>query len=108
VLQRQRDIGILMSMGTPGRSVATIFLLQAGLVGTTGALLGVALGIGLCLFLTQFSGRTAGGHRLFPIDLQASKVLLIAAAAVVASLVAGFIPARRAASLDPADVIHYG
>jgi lipoprotein-releasing system permease protein len=108
VLQRQRDIGILLSMGTPGRGVATIFLLQAGLVGATGALLGVVLGITLSLTLTQISGRTAGGHRLFPIELQAGKVVLIAAAAVVASLVAGFIPARRAAALDPAEVIHHG
>lgn len=108
VLQRQRDIGILLSMGTPGRGVASIFLIQAGLVGATGALLGVALGIGLSLFMTQFSGRTAGGHQLFPIDLQPHKVALIAAAAIIASLVAGFIPARRAASLDPAQVIHYG
>jgi lipoprotein-releasing system permease protein len=108
VLQRQRDIGILLSMGTPGRGIATIFLTQAGLVGTTGALLGVILGVTLSLTLTQISGRTAGGHRLFPIELQAGKVALIAGAAIVASLVAGFIPARRAASLDPAEVIHYG
>jgi lipoprotein-releasing system permease protein len=108
VLQRRRDIGILLSMGTPGRNVAAIFLLQAGLVGTTGALLGAALGIALSLSLSRISGHTAGGHQLFPIELQAGKVILVAGAAIAASLVAGFIPARRAAALDPAEVIHYG
>jgi lipoprotein-releasing system permease protein len=108
VLQRQRDIGILLSMGTPGRSVATIFLIQAGMVGATGALLGVLLGVLLSLALAQISGHTSGGHRLFPIELQAGKVALIAAAAILASLVAALVPARRAAALDPAEVIHYG
>lgn len=108
VLQRSRDIGILLSMGTEGRSIAAIFLTQAGLIGTTGALLGTALGITLSLLLRRIGGQTAGGESLFPIDLQAADVARAAGAAILASLIAGFIPARRAAALDPVEVIHYG
>jgi lipoprotein-releasing system permease protein len=107
VLQRSRDIGILRSMGTPGRSIATIFLLQAGLVGVTGALLGTLCGVGLSLALGRVPGSTAHTEFLFPIELQPTEVLYAAVAAVVAALVAGFIPARRATLLDPVEVISH-
>lgn len=105
-LQRSRDIGILRSMGTPSRSIAAIFLTQAGLIGVTGALLGTGVGITLSLVLRQIGGQTAGGERLFPIEVQVADVARAAGAAVLASLIAGFIPARRAAALDPVEVIH--
>jgi lipoprotein-releasing system permease protein len=107
VLQRSRDIGILRSIGTPGRSIATIFLFQAGLVGVTGALLGSLGGVGLSLALGRVRGSTAGGQYLFPMELQPQDVAYAAGAAIVAALVAGFIPARRAMALDPVEVISH-
>ncbi len=68
--------------------------LQAGLVGATGALLGVTFGVSLSLSLSQISGRTAGGHQLFPVDLRLADALLAAGAAIRAVELGGFALAR--------------
>lgn len=100
VVQRRREIGILRAMGLPRRLTQRIFLIQGGLLGLGGALLGSGLGSGLILVFEQITVR-ADGHRLFPIALSPALLLGAGAVAVVTGLLAAAFPARRAARLDP-------
>ncbi|KAA0255347.1 MAG: ABC transporter permease [Acidobacteria bacterium] len=107
VVQKSREIGILKAMGTRTSQVVRVFLLQGALLGLVGSLVGVALGVGLSLFFASLA-KNPDGSPTFPVALN---LLLYARSAFVATatgLVAAVVPARRAAQLDPAEVIRYG
>lgn len=107
VVQKSKEIGILKAVGTPTGRIVRLFLLQGGLLGLGGSLLGCLLGAGLSLFFAQMA-TAPDGSPLFPVELTPS---LFAAATLIATgtgLIAAVAPARRAARLDPAQVIRHG
>ncbi len=100
VIQRSKEIGILRAMGATQAQMRSIFLLQGGIVGFCGSLLGSGLAWSF-LLMWQLMARNPDGTPLFVIGFEP---FLIGAAAGGASLVgtlAALLPARRAASLDP-------
>ena len=100
VIQRSKDIGILRAMGTRRGQIMRIFLIQGGLLGFAGSLIGVALGMGALTYWHAVA-RQADGKELFPLILDP---MLVASAAVMATFVgvlAAAMPAVRAARLDP-------
>ena len=101
VVQRTREIGILRAMGSSQQQILRVFLLQGGLLGLAGSLLGVAVGFSL---VQVFNGL---GERLFLIRLEPSMVLSAIAIATAAGVIAAMVPARRAANYDPAVAIRY-
>ena len=107
VVQKSREIGILKSMGTRTRSILLIFLLQGLFVGLIGSILGSLMGGGLCQLLAQIPGKGSLG-RLFPIHLLPEYLVQAVVLSVVMGIFAGVAPARRAAKLDPVEVIRYG
>lgn len=100
VVQRAKEIGILRAMGTSQGQILRIFLLQGGIVGLLGSLLGSALAL-LCLTLWRLLATNPDGTPLFPIELPPALVLITAAGASLVGVIAALLPARRAARLDP-------
>ncbi len=107
VVQKSREIGILKAFGTSTGQVQRVFLLQGALVGLAGSVLGIALGAGLATFFASMA-KGPGGAPLFPVNLTAALFLRSALIATGVGLLAAVAPARRAAKLDPAEVIRYG
>lgn len=109
VVQKQREIGILKSMGARTRSILLIFLMQGFLVGALGSVVGCTMGSLLVWGITLIPGdnATAPG-RLFPAELEVVYLVQAVAAALVVGTLAGLAPARRAARMDPMEVIRYG
>ncbi|MEQ1820906.1 MAG: FtsX-like permease family protein [Fimbriimonadaceae bacterium] len=109
VLQRSREIGILKSLGASTRDLQNIFIVLGALVGATGALVGVGCGGLLILGLAQIPGDSGirPGYAL-PIDLQPTLVIEAFLVAFVIGSVAAILPARRAALMNPVDVIRQG
>ncbi len=101
VVQRTREIGILRAMGSSQQQILRVFLLQGGLLGLAGSLLGVLVGYSL---VQVFNGIE---DRLFLIRLEPSMLLSAIAIATAAGVVAAMVPARRAAQYDPAVAIRY-
>jgi lipoprotein-releasing system permease protein len=104
VVQKQREIGILRAMGTGRRRIMTVFLLQGGLVGLVGSVLGSALAFGL-LVVFSFVFKSPDGSALFAAQLDPLLVLLASGVACVVGLAAAAIPARSAARMDPVQAI---
>lgn len=100
VVQRAKEIGILRAMGARQGQILRIFLLQGGIVGLLGSLLGSALAL-LCLTLWRLLATNPDGTPLFPIELPPALVLITAAGASLVGVIAALLPARRAARLDP-------
>ncbi|WP_373046652.1 ABC transporter permease [Vulgatibacter sp.] len=105
VVQRSRQIGILKAMGASTGEVMLIFLLQGGILGLLGSLVGCGLGAGLAFVFRQVA-RTPAGEPLFVIDVTFGLVAWAALVATLTGVASAVAPARRAAGLDPAAAIH--
>ncbi|MEP6587195.1 MAG: FtsX-like permease family protein [Polaromonas sp.] len=104
VVQKQREIGILRAMGAGRRRIMTVFLLQGGLVGLAGSVLGSALAFGLLVVFSHVFKSPDGGS-LFSAQLDPMLVLLASVVACGVGVAAAAIPARSAARMDPVQAI---
>jgi lipoprotein-releasing system permease protein len=100
VIQRSRDIGILRAMGTSRGQILRVFLLQGGLLGFVGSIVGAAAGGGALVFWHAYA-RQADGSELFPLILSPSLFIWAVLLAGLTGFVAAAVPALRAARLDP-------
>ena len=100
VVQRSREIGILRAMGVTRGQVLRVFLIQGGLLGLGGAVLGSGMGA-LALFLWQRFMRNADGSVMFPLVFDSGLLLQTLLLATLTGLLSAFAPALRAARLDP-------
>ena len=100
VVQRSSDIGILRAMGIKRSQILRIFLIQGGLLGLGGALVGACLGASALLLWEVFM-RNADGTVMFVLELDGALLLQALALATLTGLLAAFAPALRAARLDP-------
>ncbi len=111
VMEKTRDIGILMAMGATPRSINRIFFYQGALIGIIGTALGVLLGLGWCVLANAFElikipvdiyQISYVPFRLRPLDLA-----LIVGVTLLISFVSTLFPARRAANVDPVVALKY-
>ena len=119
VTQKTKDIGILTSMGgTPG-GVATIFLLSGTIVGVLGNVLGVITGVLSAVYLNDFNavlkawfGVEIFAEELFylpsiPYRLDPVWISQVVVATLLLSILVAFLPARKAARLQPVEALSY-
>jgi len=104
VVQKSREIGILRAVGTPARRILMVFLIQGGVLGVVGSILGSGLG---ALFSKLFEALMSdpSGAPKFPVQLDLSLFVWSTALAIGVGLLSAVIPARRASRLDPATAI---
>lgn len=100
VIQRGKEIGILRAMGATQAQMRRIFLLQGGIVGFFGSLLGSALAWSF-LLLWQLLARNPDGTPMYIIGIEPGLVILAAGGASLVGILSALLPARRAAKLDP-------
>lgn len=100
VIQRSKDIGILRAMGTRRGQILRVFLIQGGLLGFAGSLLGAALGTAALVWWHALA-RQADGSELFPLVVEPALFLATALLATATGVLAAAAPALRAARLDP-------
>jgi lipoprotein-releasing system permease protein len=105
VVQKSREIGILRAMGVARGQILRVFLLQGGLLGLAGALVGSAIGL-LALLSWQHFEINADGTPLFPLVFDSALFITALLLATLTGLGAAFAPALRAARLDPVAAIH--
>jgi lipoprotein-releasing system permease protein len=119
VMEKNKDIAILKSMGASSRSILKIFIIEGGVIGVVGTILGTILGLGAALNLEKITGLV---ENLFGFKILASDVYyidklpsqvnpldvgLIVLTAILISLLATFYPSWRGSKLDPAEALRY-
>lgn len=104
--EKTRDIAILKSLGFTRSMVQRIFLIEALMIGIAGMLAGWVLGYFLSLGLSMVEIRTPFADATsLPIFYSPKHYLLAGGVALTASAIAGFMPARKAARVQPVDII---
>lgn len=110
VMEKTRDIAVLMSFGVTEMQVRRIFLLQGLLISVIGTVLGLILG---------YTVSWAGGHYRFPLDAAVYSIdylpfaprlldgFIVAAVSLGVSLIATIYPSSSAAKVLPAEALRY-
>jgi lipoprotein-releasing system permease protein len=104
VVQKRKEIGILRAMGATRAQMTRVFLMQGGIVGLVGSVLGAVLAK---LLLWAFSMFVLGsdGKPLFMTELPLDLAVTVTLVATMCGVLAAAAPARSAAKLDPAQAI---
>jgi lipoprotein-releasing system permease protein len=104
--EKTRDIAIMKSIGLPARTVRRIFVMEGLAIGIVGMAAGWALGYAMSfgMGLIEFKSPFMDATRL-PILYAPTHYLIAGAVALTASAVAGYFPARKAAAVQPVDII---
>lgn len=109
VVERRADIAILGAMGARARSIMLIFIIEGALIGMTGALSGILLGLLGCFIGDRYKlvSLPADVYSIsnVPFHAHALDVLLAASVAFFLSLLATIYPARAAARFHPAEAL---
>ncbi len=107
VIEKTREIAILRSMGFTSADISQIFLLQGGIILILGILLGWIFGAALTFGVSRIPLKIRGIFRTdhFIVSWDWSHYLAAAVVAVVVVFIASYIPARRAARVEPATII---
>ncbi|HUZ07633.1 MAG TPA: FtsX-like permease family protein, partial [Candidatus Paceibacterota bacterium] len=111
IYERTREIGILKAMGASRREIRRMFMLEAGFIGMIGGVVGLFIGWLLGLGLNQaievfsrFRGQALHGQFFLVTPLLALGAI---AFATFIGLMAGLLPAQRAAKLDPLEALRH-
>jgi len=107
VMEKTRDIAIMKAMGFHARDLERIFLLEGVIVGVLGSALGVLLGLVLMQVLGQVAIRPPGVSEVvrLPVWWGAEQYALAILFAMLSCLAASYLPARRAGSVHPVDIL---
>ena len=119
VMEKNKDIAILKSMGTPSKGILRIFVIEGGIIGVVGTALGTFLGLAMAFNLDKIVGflENRFGFKIlspdvyyiekFPSQVNPMDVGLIIITAILISLLATLYPSWRASKLDPAEALRY-
>jgi lipoprotein-releasing system permease protein len=104
--EKSRDIAIMKSIGFTEQTVRRIFVLEALIIGLTGAIVGFVLGYLLSLGLgsIEFKSPYVDYDRL-PLAYTWRHYFIAGLVALASSFIAGYFPARKAASVHPVEII---
>jgi lipoprotein-releasing system permease protein len=119
VMEKNKDIAILKSMGAPSKGILKIFIIEGLVVGVLGTLFGTLLGLGAAFNLEKITGfvESLFGFKILasdvyyidklPSQVNPLDVTLIIITTIVISLLATLYPSWKASKLDPAEALRY-
>ncbi|WP_310600490.1 lipoprotein-releasing ABC transporter permease subunit [Desulfobulbus sp.] len=111
VMEKNRDIAILKSMGATTRAIMRVFFYQGMVIGLAGTVLGVAGGLGLCALLKRYKIIELPSNvypmSTMPIKVVPLDVTVIAISAILITLIATLYPSWKASRVRPAEALSY-
>ena len=111
VMEKNKDIAILKSMGATSRSILSIFILEGLIIGLVGTILGCCGGTLICWIFDTFHLIKLAGDIYYisylPFKMQFLDIALVSFASIVISFLATIYPAWQASRLDPVIGLRY-
>lgn len=104
VIDKKKDIAILFSMGATKKTIRYIFLLEGGLLSLSGSIIGIILGIAICLVQQEFGFVKIGLDNSdifnsYPIRLMTTDILYTLGVVLTVTWLASLKPAQAASSI---------
>jgi len=106
VLERTKDIGVMKAVGAKNKDIMMIFLIEAGLIGLVGGIVGVLLGIGVSKTV-EFIAINQLETNLLKAYIGAPLIISCLAFSFLIGAFSGVVPALRASNLKPVDALRY-
>ncbi len=111
VMEKNKDIAILKSMGATAKSIMRIFILEGLIIGVVGTLLGLLGGYLICMLLGKYQFISLPSDVYYisrlPVKMNGMDFLLVAFSAIGISFLATLYPSWQASKLDPAEALRY-
>jgi lipoprotein-releasing system permease protein len=111
VVEKTRDIAVLMSMGATRRNIRRVFIAQGVIIGTIGTASGVFLGNLIAIVCDRYQlirlAEEVWSIDHVPFDPSWTDSAVVAAAAILVSYLATLYPSRSASSLEPVESLRY-
>ncbi|MDD5111799.1 MAG: ABC transporter permease [Candidatus Altiarchaeota archaeon] len=107
VMERTREIGVMKAIGAKNSDITLLFLIESGVVGTAGGLVGCALGIGLSKTVEFIASKTLADSTMLKADISLPLVVGALLVSFIVGCLSGVLPAQQAAGLKPVDALRY-
>ncbi|HAR35391.1 MAG TPA: lipoprotein-releasing ABC transporter permease subunit [Acidobacteria bacterium] len=111
VMEKTRDIGVLMAMGATARNIRKIFFLQGAIIGVVGTSLGLVLGLVWCWLANTFKLIKVPVDiyqiSYVPFHAKPLDLALIVLVTLTITFISTVFPSRRAARIDPVQALKY-
>jgi lipoprotein-releasing system permease protein len=111
VMDKTKDIAVLMTMGATRKMVRKIFALEGLLIGVAGTVTGMILGGLLCFLLRRYQFIKLPSDVYYistlPVNLSPGILILVGASSILICFLATLYPSRQASLIDPAEAIRY-
>ena len=107
VLERTKQIGIMKAIGASNDAILSLFLIESGMIGLVGGILGTVLGI-ISAYLIGLASASFGVRGLFSfasLDFMGFFVILFLT--FIIGVISGILPAKQAARTEPAEALRY-
>lgn len=105
VTERTQEIGVMKAVGATNTQILRVFLIESGIIGLVGGLLGVVLGLAVSWAAGLIISQQVGIN-MNP-GMSPQLVLGSMAFAFLIGTVSGFFPARKAAQMNPVEALRY-
>lgn len=104
-LERRREIGIMKAIGATNSDVLNIFVIESGMIGAIGGVIGMLIGVGLAKLVEIYAIQS--GFKFLKIYVSFGFVFSVLIFAFLLGVIAGVLPARQASKLKPAEALRY-
>ncbi|HEY9206646.1 MAG TPA: ABC transporter permease [Candidatus Methanoperedens sp.] len=107
VMERTRQIGLLKALGATDNEVMELFLLESGLFGFVGGLIGIIFGILVSVIISELGLRALGPGGTMSAVVTPELLIFALVFSVFVGIISGVVPARTAAKMNPVDALRF-
>ncbi len=106
VIERTRQIGVMKSIGAKNRNIFVLFLIESGLLGFVGGVIGILFGAGIAYGLA-YVGQVALGTDIIRVSISGVLIIGTLLFSFLIGTMAGVLPALQASKLKPVDALRH-
>ena len=106
VIERTKEIGVMKAVGARNSDILALFIVESGVLGVTGGVIGVIIGLGLSKTV-EYAAAVELGETMIQAHISWQLIVGALAFSFIVGSLSGVLPARQASHLKPVDALRY-